>query len=89
MDVVEADVFCVPRGDPQGLNDKPGAGWVERAFDQSVDYAHDRKLDGLAVFEPGHGAELHAAALLHAFDDAGGSKRRTHRARRAIRSAVR
>jgi hypothetical protein len=53
MDVVEADVFCVPRGEPQGLNDKPGAGWVERAFDQSVDYVQDRKLDELAVFEQG------------------------------------
>jgi hypothetical protein len=71
MDVVEGDVFCVPRGDPQGLNDKPGAAWVERAFDQSVDYVHDRKLDGLAVFEQGRGVELHVDALLHAFDHAG------------------
>jgi hypothetical protein len=49
------------------LNDKPGAG----AFDQSVDSVHDRKLDGLAVFEQGRGVELHVDALLHAFDDAG------------------
>jgi hypothetical protein len=32
---------------------------------------HDRKLDGLAVFEHCHGVELHVDALLHAFDDAG------------------
>jgi hypothetical protein len=32
---------------------------------------HDRKLDGLAVFEQGHGVELHVDALLHAFDHAG------------------
>ena len=48
--VVEADVFCVPRGDAQGLNDEPSAGWVERAFYQSIDYVHDRELDGFAVF---------------------------------------
>ena len=68
---VEADIFCIPGGDAQGLNDQPGAGGVERAFDQPVDYVHDRKLDGLAVFEQGHGVELHVDALLHAFDDAG------------------
>jgi hypothetical protein len=27
-------------------------------------------LDGLAVFEQGHGVELHVDALLHAFDHA-------------------
>jgi hypothetical protein len=68
---VEADVFCVPRGDAQGLIDEPGAGWIERAFDQSVDYVHDRKLDGLAIFEQGHGVKSHVHTLLHAFDDAG------------------
>ena len=67
---VEAHVFCIPCGDAQGLNNQPGAGWVERAFDQAVDYVHDGKLDGLAVFEQGHGVELHVDALLHAFDDA-------------------
>jgi hypothetical protein len=68
---VEADIFCVPCGDAQGLNDGSGAGCIERAFDQPVDYVHDRKLDGLAVFEQGHGVEMHVDALLHAFDDAG------------------
>jgi hypothetical protein len=71
VDVVEANVLCVPRGYPQRLNNEPGASWVERAFDQSVDYVHDRKLDGLAIFEQGHGVEAHVYALLHAFDDAG------------------
>ena len=41
---------------------------VERAFEQSVDYVHERKLDALAIFEQGHGVELHVDALLHAFD---------------------
>jgi hypothetical protein len=68
---VEADILRVSRGYAQGLNDKAGAGWVEGAFDQAVDYVHDRKLDGLAVFEQGHRVELHIDALLHAFDHAG------------------
>ena len=68
---VEADILGISRGYAQGLNDQAGAGWVERAFDQSIDYVHDRKLDGLAVFEQGHRVELHIDALLHAFDDAG------------------
>jgi hypothetical protein len=68
---VEADVFCVPGGDAQGLNDETGAGGVERAFHQAIDYVHDRKLDGFAVFEQGHGVEAHVYALLHAFDYAG------------------
>jgi hypothetical protein len=71
MNVVEAHVLGVPRGDAQGLNDEPGAGCIERAFDQSVDYVHDRKLDGIAIFEQGHGVQLHVDALLHAFNDAG------------------
>jgi hypothetical protein len=71
VDIVEADVFCVPGGDAQGLDDQPGAGCVERAFYQAIDYVHDRKLDGFAVFEQGHGVELHIDALLHAFDNAG------------------
>jgi len=71
MHVVETNVFCVPCGDAQGLDDQPGAGWVESAFQQAVDYVHDRKLDGLAVFEQGHGVQLHVDALLDAFDDTG------------------
>ena len=71
MRSVEADVFCVPGGDAQGLNDETGAGGVERAFHQAIDYVHDRKLDGFAVFEQGHGVQLHVDTLLHAFDDAG------------------
>ena len=42
---VEAHVFCIPCGDAQGLNNQPGAGWVERAFDQAVDYVHARELE--------------------------------------------
>ena len=68
---VEADILRIPRGYAQGLDDQSGAGWVERAFDQAIDYVHDRKLDGFAIFEQGHGVELHIDALLHAFDDAG------------------
>jgi hypothetical protein len=40
-------------------------------FQQSIDHVHDRKLDGLAIFEQGHGVQLHIDALLHAFDHAG------------------
>ena len=69
--LVEADVLRVSCGDAQGLNDQPGAGCIERAFQQAVDYVHERKLDGLAVFQQGHGVEAHIDALLHAFDDAG------------------
>jgi hypothetical protein len=53
------------------LNDQPGAGCVERALQQAIDYVHDGKLDGFAIFEQGHGVGLHVDALLHAFDDAG------------------
>jgi hypothetical protein len=53
------------------LNDQPGAGRVEGAFHQAVDYVHDRKLDGLAIFQQGHGIEAHVDALLYAFDYAG------------------
>jgi len=69
--VVEADVFGVAGGDAQGLDDQLCAGWFERAFDQAIDYVHERKLDALAIFEQGHGMELHVHALLHAFDYAG------------------
>jgi hypothetical protein len=71
VDVVEADIFCVAGGDAQGLDDEPGAGWVERAFHQAIDYVHNRKLDGFAIFKQGHGVEAHVDALLHAFDYAG------------------
>jgi hypothetical protein len=43
----------------------------QACFDQPVDYVHDRMLAGLAVFEQGHGVELHVDALLHAFEHAG------------------
>ncbi len=68
---LEADILCISRGDAQGLNDEPGAGWVERAFQQAIDDVHEGKLDGLGILEQGHGVELHVDALLHAFDDAG------------------
>jgi hypothetical protein len=32
---------------------------------------HDRELDGFAIFEQGHGIELHVDALLNAFDHGG------------------
>jgi hypothetical protein len=71
VDVIEADIFGVAGGDAQSLNDEPGADGFERAFDQSIDHVHERKLNGLAILEQGHRMELHVDALLHAFDDAG------------------
>src|SRR5580704_16473350 len=71
MHIVEADVLCVPGGYAQGLDDQAGADGFEGAFEQAIDYVHDRKLDGLAIFKQGHGMELHIDALLHAFDHAG------------------
>jgi hypothetical protein len=68
---VEADVLGVSGGYAQGLDDEAGADRLERAFYQAVDYVHERELDGFAVFEQGHGMELHIDAQLHAFDDAG------------------
>jgi hypothetical protein len=69
--VVEAGVDRVAGGDAQGLNDEPGAGWLQRTFPQPIDYVHDRELDGLVIFEQGYGVELHVDALLYAFDQAG------------------
>ena len=69
--LVEADVVCISGGNPQGLKDQSGAGKVERAFDQSIDYVHERKLDGFMILKQCHGVEAHIDALLHAFDGAG------------------
>jgi hypothetical protein len=71
VEVVEADIFCVAGGDAQGLNDEAGAGWFERAFHESIDYVHDRELDGFAIFEQGHGVEAHVYPLWNAFDYTG------------------
>jgi hypothetical protein len=48
-----------------------GAGVLARPFDQAIDYVHERKLDGLVIFEQGDGVKLHVDALGHAFNDAG------------------